>query len=69
MAGGHANARSKVNERFTLGHILHGKRLTSSTLSVAGPTELVEFHTLVRTEVLEKLGPLDEKAHEHSRAY
>ena len=64
MAGGHANLRQEQGKReLYTRHILHGKRLPAVRSQLQrGPTELVEFHcTLVRTEVLEKLGPLDEK--------
>lgn len=64
MAGGQANFREQQGKReFYEKHSFQRKRLPAVRSQLQrGPTELVEFHcALVRTEVFEKLGPLDEK--------
>jgi GT2 family glycosyltransferase len=64
MAGGKATitqhqGKRKLHER----HIFQRKLLSEVRPQLErGPTELIEFHcAFVRTEVFEKLGPLDEK--------
>lgn len=64
MAGGEANFRQQRGRReFYEKHVFQRKRLPAVRSQLQrGVTELIEFHcTLVRTDVFEKLGPLDEK--------
>ena len=64
MAGGQANFRQQQGKReLCEGHMFRGKRLPAVRSQLQrGATELIEFHcVLVRTEVFENLGPLDEK--------
>lgn len=64
MAGGHANFRQQQGKRVLFEkHSFQRKRLPAVLSQLQQePTELVEFHcALARTEVFEKLGPLDEK--------
>jgi GT2 family glycosyltransferase len=63
MAGGEASIEERAGKRYCHSEHFHSKAELANIKSIiqAGPTKLVEFHcALLRNDLLEKIGPLDE---------